>query len=134
MAKSGRYSADRKKVEALTASKEIEVHDCGTIFFCDVADATMTLPAAASAGNGWWCKFVLSDEPGTKLRIDGNGSETMVVSAIAADGVTQNDGTCTSLDLNTSGDIGDVVEAICDGSKFYLFALVKANAATVANT
>ena len=130
MAKSGRYSADRKKVEALTTSKTIEIHDCGTIFFCDVGDATMTLPTAASAGNGWWVKFVLSDEPGTKLRVSsGDGAGTMPVSAIAADGVTQSDG-CQHLDLGTSGDIGDVVEVICDGSKMYAFALIKANAAS----
>ncbi len=129
MSKSGRYSADRKKIEALTASKTIEVHDCGTIFFCDVGDATMTLPASSAAGNGWWVKFVLSDEPGTKLRVASGDGATMVVSAIAADGVTQSDAS-TNLDLDTNGDIGDVVEVICDGSKMYAFALVKANAAS----
>ena len=129
MAKLGRYSADRKKVEALTASKTIEVAECGTIFFCDVNDATMTLPTSAAAGNGWWVKFVLSDEPGTKLRITAADGATMVVSAIAADGVTQSDAT-TNLDLGTSGDIGDVVEVICDGSKMYAFALIKADAAS----
>ena len=129
MAKSGRYSADRKKIEALTASKNIEVAECGTIFFCDVGDATMTLPTSAEAGNGWWVKFVLSDEPATKLRVTSGDGATMVVSAIAADGVTQSDAT-TNLDLGTSGDIGDVIEVICDGSKMYAFALVKADAAS----
>ena len=36
MAKSGRYSADRKKIEVLTAAKTVEVHDCGTVFMAPV--------------------------------------------------------------------------------------------------
>tara|TARA_R100000152_G_C6724141_1_gene149661 strand:- start:460 stop:849 length:390 start_codon:yes stop_codon:yes gene_type:complete len=60
MAKLGRYSADRKKVEALTADKTVEVADCGTVFTADPTGGaiTVTLPTPAEAGKGWWCKVV----------------------------------------------------------------------------
>ena len=34
MAKLGRYAAQRRKVEAITDDKTVEVADCGTLFFC----------------------------------------------------------------------------------------------------
>ena len=59
MSKLGRYSADRKKVEALTASKTVEVSDCGTVFTADPSGGaiTVTLPTPEAAGKGWWCKI-----------------------------------------------------------------------------
>ena len=58
MAKLGRYSADRKKIEALTASKTVEVAECGTVFTADPTGGaiTVTLPTPAEAGKGWWIK------------------------------------------------------------------------------
>ena len=58
MAKLGRYSADRKKIEALTASKTVEVAECGTVFTADPTGGaiTVTLPTPAVAGKGWWIK------------------------------------------------------------------------------
>ena len=45
----------------------------------------------------------------------GDGA-TMVVLITAGDGTVQSDGS-TNLDL--SGDIGDTVEIVCDGTKMY---------------
>ena len=62
MSKLGRYSADRKKIESVTATtKTVEVADCGTIFMMDAASSAtpFTLPLASDAGKGWWCKFVV---------------------------------------------------------------------------
>ena len=62
MSKLGRYSADRKKVEALTAAKTVLASDCGTLFTLGTAGGfTVSLPDAATAGKGWWCKFILTD-------------------------------------------------------------------------
>lgn len=64
MAKLGRYSADRKKIEALTSDKTVEVSDCGTVFTADSSAGAIeiTLPTPAAAGKGWWCKvFRVSD-------------------------------------------------------------------------
>ena len=52
MAKLGRYSADRKKIEALSASKTLAVADCGTNFTLEGNTAfTITLPSSPSAGD-----------------------------------------------------------------------------------
>ena len=65
MAKSGRYSADRKKVESLTANKTVTVADCGTLFMLNNASGltSIVLPSAAQAGNGWWCHFIVATDP-----------------------------------------------------------------------
>tara|TARA_Y100001973_G_scaffold106350_1_gene183714 strand:+ start:353 stop:742 length:390 start_codon:yes stop_codon:yes gene_type:complete len=71
MSKSGRYSADRKKIEALTADKTVEVHDCGTVFTADPTNGaiTVTLPTPAAAGKGWWCKVVRISDHGNDVTI-----------------------------------------------------------------
>jgi len=60
MSKSGRYSADRKKIKALTEDKTVAVAECGTIFTADSASGaiTVTLPSPSAAGKGWWCKVI----------------------------------------------------------------------------
>ena len=75
MSKLGRYSAQRKKVENLTAAKAITVADCGTLFTIGSAAVSHTLPLLASAGPGWWCRFVVNDESQATV-IDQNGSDT----------------------------------------------------------
>ena len=82
MAKQGFAASDRRKIEVITtATHNVEAHDCGTIFVVAHAaagtDCDITLPTLAQAGEGWWCKFVLS-------AVKSNGSEV----AIAADGDT----------------------------------------------
>ena len=51
MAKLGRYSADRKKIKALTASHTATVAECGTIFTTASASGaiTVTLPSPSAA-------------------------------------------------------------------------------------
>ena len=71
MAKSGRAFSDRKKIEALTADKTVEVHDCGTIFTADPSGGaiTVTLPSPAAAGAGWWCKVVRISDHGNDVTV-----------------------------------------------------------------
>ena len=68
MAKLGRYSAQRIKVETLgTTGKTITVADCGTEFLVvqnGSAAIEHTLPAVASAGQGWWAAFTLKTAVG----------------------------------------------------------------------
>ena len=126
MAKLGRYSADRKKVESLTGAKTVEVADCGTLFILNAAaGGTVTLPDASAAGKGWWCKVVKSAAAGGGGTIvvsghadDGGscmvGIESSLTSvAIAGDDITLADGT----------DPGALVEVICDGSQWLVHAV-----------
>jgi hypothetical protein len=125
MSKLGRYSADRKKIEALTASKNATVADCGTVFTA-VGDAAvvLTLPAIAAAGNGWWCKLAKVGAA--------SGGQTITLAAHADDGLTPMKGVESSnAGLALSGDdavmadlaaAGAQMEVICDGTLWILLA------------
>ena len=125
MSKLGRYSADRKKIEALTASKTATVADCGTVFTA-VGDAAvvLTLPAISDAGNGWWCKLVKVGAA--------SGGETITLAAAAADGSAPMKGveasqTCVALSgddlvIADAAAAGAQAEVICDGTRWILLA------------
>ena len=127
MAKLGRYSADRKKVESLTTSKTVEVADCGTLFILNAnGGGTVTLPDAAAAGKGWWIKVFVVDST-SNVTIVTSGSENVMLGYAlnsAADNgavtiTTDQDG--DTITLGSSAAFG-VAEVICDGS----FMLVEA--------
>ena len=128
MAKSGRYSADRKKIENITGNKTIEVHDCGTIFTIGSVAATLTLPTMAKAGAGWWCRFVVNDE-----------TAAVEIDKAAADTANQMVGMVITLDDNAAAQMqpasggaydkitftanvvqGDFVEISTDGTLWYV--------------
>ena len=134
MSKSGRYSADRKKIESVTGTaKVIEVSDCGTIFFMDTASAacTYTLPRADLAGAGWWCKFVQG--------VDHNNADHVIQinsSDVGAFGTDVHNLHYTSARREATGsastamrkvtlegsksEIGDQFEVVCDGTRWFM--------------
>tara|TARA_Y100000114_G_C11663982_1_gene280418 strand:+ start:192 stop:605 length:414 start_codon:yes stop_codon:yes gene_type:complete len=137
MAKSGRYSADRKKIEEVSAAKTIEVHDCGTIFMLTGNSYTLTLPTAAAAGKGWWCKFILgADLASGRIKIDTGANDTVeLVGANAAGGAMTLNGGTDKVELVHSQAIkGDQVEIICDGSSLWLATALTGVAAAVVTT
>ena len=144
MSKSGRYSADRKKIKALncfgaaTLAISTEAHECGTIFDCTPAGndanegATITLPPVASAGKGWWCKFVLntaivsdgSDVNDILIQNDAGDTNDMIVGLPAdagGDGAGAADGASVTF-VEGAAQAGDEVEVICLGSRWYVRA------------
>lgn len=130
MAKLGRYSADRKKIEAVSAAKNVEVAECGTIFMLSNFTGAIVLPSAATAGKGWWCKFVMSANLAAgNITIDLTGSDTIeLVASCAADGtaVTLSGGTAQ---VNLIDDValkGDQVEVFTDGTSWYALGCVAA--------
>ena len=132
MSKLGRYSADRKKVEDLTATKTVEVAECGTIFTLNSSsEFTTTLPSVADAGNGWWCKFIVKAAPsGADYIITAAGSDAIIgVIVTGADGAATDQSGTGQIEFKDGAAIeGDQVELICDGNKWY--ALGHCNAAT----
>ena len=131
MSKSGRAFADRKKVEVLTAAKTVEVADCGTLFVLNLAGGfTVTLPSIATAGNGWWCKFIVRTAPsGGDYVIDLNGSDAITgVVVTGATGATDSTGTAEVQFKDGAAVQGDQLEIVCDGNRWY--AVAHCNAAT----
>ena len=124
MAKLGRYSADRMKVEALTAAKTVEVAECGTVFTV-VGDAafSISLPTIAAAGKGWWCKVIKTGAAG--------GSD-VTIAAHADDGDTpmmgaEVGGTAAVMNgddivVDAAANKGTRVEILCDGDNWQVLA------------
>jgi len=144
MSKLGRYSADRKKIEALDCFASanlaitIDAAQCGTIFVCTPAGddanegATITLPSEADAGKGWWCKFILNAAIATDSDDNGNiiiqnaagDTDDMIVSIPAdagADGSGAADGASVTF-VEGSAAAGDEVEVICTGDRWLVHA------------
>ena len=124
MAKLGRYSADRKKVVALTnaVSTTGEVADCGTVFTASGASGTTTyvLPAIADAGEGWWCKVVKVGAADAGGAIDVNTHADDGGNAVKGVEASQ---TCAALDgddiaIADGADPGAQVELVCDGTRW----------------
>ena len=129
MSKLGRYAAQRKKIENLAAAKSITVADCGTIFTIGSAALTHTLPLIASAGPGWWCRFVVNDETQATI-IDQNGSDTANQMVGHVKSFTDNSSVQLSPDtegaafdkitFTTNVVQGDWVEVYTDGTLWYV--------------
>ena len=131
MAKSGRYSADRKKVELIESAKTVEVAECGTIFTLSggADNFDITLPTLAEAGNGWWCKFVLLANKTSnyqKVQTAVADRDKMIASVFGgldqadATGAVAFDAEADSVVFNGSqGKAGDTIEVICLGNKWH---------------
>ena len=142
MSKSGRYSADRKNIESVTGTtKVIEVSECGTIFFMDTAAAacTYTLPRADLAGPGWWCKFVqgvdhndadhviqINSEDVGAFGTDVHNLHYTAPSAGAHPDATTGSASTAMRKVTLQGsatEIGDQLEVVCDGTRWFMTAL-----------
>ena len=135
MAKLGRYSAQRRKVQALTASYTVTVADCGTIFIVDPATTTnITMPSPAAAGAGWWCKIILAESDGAadtdldaKVNIGFDG-EKLYGQTFGSDGDAGTQALAGSshdfINVSVDASSGDSVEIDCDGSSWYAKCLV----------
>ena len=127
MAKLGRYSADRKKIDTIAAATTLTVPDCGTIFMVSSFTGTIALPSVAEAGKGWWCKLVMTaDLAAGNITVDLNGTDTIELAAAAADGaaVTLGGGTAEIRLINGKAAKADQVEIFTDGSVWYALAHV----------
>lgn len=146
MSKSGRYSADRKKIETLTDSKTVTVADCGTIFILNKAAGgiTLTLPGVASAGKGWWIKVICGTTvTGTVDHViteDTSADTNVLVSHFVE--LEVDDGEDgghiaghTSIVFENGGSPkmtkGDFVEIIGDGTNYYCNGMVLLDAVAV---
>ena len=119
MAKLGRYSADRKKVESITtATKTVEVAECGTVFALNrAAGVALTLPTIAAAGNGWWCKVVVQTALNSNSTIASSDGAGSIIGPVAAQTPDAQSSTIThdgaTITIAAAADVaGDQVELV----------------------
>ena len=134
MSKSGRYSADRKKIQAVAADETlvVQVADCGTIFTLagGAGTSNITLPSIGAAGPGWWCKFVLLANNGSgAITISAETTGTMIASNFGGlddDSPSANvvsNAAADSIAFDANGALaGDQIEVICTGDKMLVQA------------
>jgi hypothetical protein len=139
MSKIGRYSADRKKIQNLSSVYTASVADCGTVFTLSTGASaySVTLPSVAKAGNGWWCKFILTDTTTSTcdITVSCSSDDTRPIflrnvpgtSSIGAGAQIQMEvvggtnitgGAAFTFDVSACA-INDQVELVCDGTNFY---------------
>jgi alpha-D-ribose 1-methylphosphonate 5-triphosphate synthase subunit PhnH len=117
----------KKKTQAVTTSVTATAADSGKVYFVNAGTTVLTLPASATAGAGWHCKVILTDEPATSFAVTANGTELMGL-ITCDDGSVQSDANAT-FTINTSGNIGDWLEITCDGTSMYIRGNLDAAAA-----
>jgi len=125
----------KENVHNLTASYTVLASDSGKTFIVLPAATTeITLPAPATAGEGWNCSIILQSDSGfggdalmdQKVNIDMSAGTANVGLILAVDGdagdqAVENDDfiACTA---NASP--GDRFEFLCDGTRYYVHGLV----------
>ena len=125
MSKLGRYSAQRRKVEAVSADKTVELHDCGTIFV-GTGTLTVTLPDATVAGEGWWCRVVKATNASVlTVNVSTNMADDAASNAGVGGGAGGSDGMETIVGnfiLAADGSAGSMAEVYSDGTQWYTLA------------
>ena len=123
---------DRKKVKLIVDDTTIDVADCGTYFMVNgsVAGLTVTLPAIADAGPGWWCRFIVEGATaGNDVKIDlpssdgvsGNGNDSMGAILWGAPGQdygysdSNNEGHLDNVAFDSAAKRGSYLEFVCSG-------------------
>tara|TARA_Y100000114_G_C11481262_1_gene195477 strand:- start:56 stop:490 length:435 start_codon:yes stop_codon:yes gene_type:complete len=128
MAKLGRYSAQRKKVENVSGDLTLVTADCGTLFTVGGSAATINLPTVASCGAGWWAEFWVNNTSPAQVIIQAQGTNLIFgfvlttsdndpnvqINPPAATGGTE---TVTLLD---TCEAGDHVRIWCDGTNYFM--------------
>ena len=128
MAKLGRYSANRIKVQTPTADYSVTVADCGTLFVLGTAGVDLTLPTPADAGNGWWIEAVRSIDSGTANTIVTNGSANVMmgfahtIQVDASTDATMNDAASLgdTITFTSAAPAGSYCRIVCDGTNFFV--------------
>jgi len=129
----------RERVSSILGNYQALASDSGTVFFNNVAAAaTFTLPSisAGDALDGWSCKIIIETNvtSGNFTITEGAGdTDILVVSTNEQQNNAAPAGTssgCTNVLLANGADaVGDSFTILCSGSKFYINADVKADAA-----
>ena len=129
MAKQGFATSDRRKVEVLTAATALQTHDCGTVFVINnTAGGAVehTIPAAATLGDGWWCKIVQQSSDQANGFTLGTGTVNMVEFGVdgTTHGIALSGQKITFTASSGVGTAGDEVEIVVANGQFYVQMLM----------
>jgi hypothetical protein len=121
---------DRIPYEELITTKALDVDDSGKVFGLSLAAGfTVTLPAIKSAGNGWYCKFVVVTNCTSNDYIITENATHDTNKIIGGINELETDDTedgpsstgCTFITFpNATDTVGDYVNIWTDGTSWYI--------------
>ena len=125
----------RMHIQNITADHTALASDSNTVFIVlPAADTDLTLPAPATAGEGWNCKVILQSDSGFggdtimdfKVNIDLSADSNNVGNIFGSDGDTGVAAVDTNDFINCSAAAspGDTFDIICDGTRYYVNGFV----------
>ena len=132
-----------KKIKAITANTTLLSSDSGKIIMCNPTATTLiTLPSLEA---GWHCKIVLTEDAtgldtgmDQKVNVDlGSGANLANVGLIlevdgaAGDHAVAND---DFVNFSAAASPGDMLDIFCDGSRWFIYGIVKDATEVVFNT
>ena len=122
-------------VEALDAAKSLDQYDTGKVFMLDKNTGfTVTLPAIADAGAGWWCKFIVKTV-GTYIITEKTSDDTniLVTQVRELEVDTEDDGPSstghTTITMTAGMSpvvaIGDTYTVVSNGTNYFIQGVTK---------
>ena len=129
--KNSSVSDFKLKYEVIAAARTLTELDSGKVFGINQASAyEITLPLAATAGEGWNAKFVLSTVAANAVTIANNTAEDTIVGIVAgADTGTATTATASAesavdeIVFISGAQLGDTVELFCNGVNYFAKAV-----------
>lgn len=126
--KNSSVSDFKLKYEVIAAARTLTELDSGKVFGINQASAyEITLPLAATAGEGWNAKFVLSTVAANAVTIANNtGEDTIVGYTSGGDGGAGSSTDSTAVDeivFISGAQLGDTVELFCNGVNYFAEAV-----------
>jgi len=126
--KNSSVSDFKLKYEVIAAARTLTELDSGKVFGINQASAyEITLPLAATAGEGWNAKFVLSTVAANAVTIANNTDEDTIVGiVVGADASGGNSTNSTAVDeivFISGAQLGDTVELFCNGVNYFAKAV-----------
>lgn len=118
----------KKTVQTLSGTSNLDATDSGKVFLLDAAGGfTVTLPAVATASNGWHCRFIVKTDPTTAYIItEDTASDTNVITSLVGDwqddagAGLRNAGHTTVTFVASTALAGDFIEVVGDGTNWYV--------------
>ena len=111
------------KYEVINAARTLTAADSGKVFGVEQDSAyEITLPLAAAAGQGWNCKFIVTQVAANKVTIANNTSEdTIVGMTVGADGGSGStaESAVDEIGIISGAQLGDTVELFCNGTNYF---------------
>ena len=125
----------RLNFHKITADYQALASDTGKCFLVHpTATTAITLPTLADAGEGWYCKIVITEDTdgsdggmGQIVNVDfGSGNDVvgMIVAAdnVAGDYAVNND---DFINFTAAASPGDMVDIFTDGNRWYVHGMAK---------